>query len=121
MAAQGHAAINGEFGGTSSSSVSTPSIGIGGKGDVSTSTDVATGTDTRQSNDTGPSPVSAVPPSAEQGPANGGKDIAGSPQPMAHSNGCAYGGNDARSISLWMALGMAGLVVGLARRRRGDR
>jgi MYXO-CTERM domain-containing protein len=99
MAAQGHAAVNGEFGGSSSSSGGgTPTLSAGDAG-------VAT--------NTGPSPVIPVPPGTNEGAGNAAKDT------VTHSSGCAYGGSDASS--LWLALAMIGLVARLARRRREDR
>ena len=96
MAMQKHAAINGEFGGSSSSSGGgTPTLSAGDAG-------VAT--------NTGPSSVIPVPPSTNQGAGNAAKDT------VTHSSGCAYGGSDASSP--WLALAMIGLVARLARRRR---
>jgi len=112
MAAQGHAAVNGQFGVSSTSgSGGTPALDVGGTG--GTSGNNGTGTGPGQSNSTNPSPVNPVPPNESAGGA------VGSVQPMAHSSGCAYGGSDASSVSLWLALAMTGLVARLARRRRG--
>jgi hypothetical protein len=112
MAAQGHAAVNGQFGVSSTSgSGGTPALDVGGTG--GTSGNNGTGTGPGQSNSTNPSPVNPVPPSEGAGGA------IGAVQPMAHSSGCAYGGSDASSVSLWLALAMTGLVARLARRRRG--
>jgi MYXO-CTERM domain-containing protein len=58
----------------------------------------------------GPSSVIPVPPSTNQGAGNAAKDT------VTHSSGCAYGGSDASSP--WLALAMIGLVARLARRRR---
>lgn len=116
MAAQGHAAVKGEIGGSSSSmSGVAPTLDIGGSGGASGGTGVptTTGTDTRQTNNTNPPSVSPAP--SDKAPA----EAAGSAQPATHSSGCAYGGSDASS--LWLALGMLGLVARLARRRREDR
>ena len=96
MAAQGHATVNGEFGGSSSSTGSAPTRSAGDAG-------LAT--------NTGPSPVIPVPPTQSAG--NAAKDT------VTHSSGCAYGGSDASS--LWLALAMIGLVARLALRRREDR
>jgi MYXO-CTERM domain-containing protein len=95
MAAQKHAAVNGEFGGSSSSTGSAPTLSAGDAG-VSTNA--------------GPSPVNPVPPGTNEGAGNAAKDT------VTHSSGCAYGGGDASS--LWLALAMIGLVARLARRRR---
>jgi hypothetical protein len=97
MAAQGHATVNGEFGGTSSSSGGgTPALSAG---DAGVPTNAS------------PSPVIPVPPTQSAGDA--AKDT------VTHSSGCAYGGSDASS--LWLALAMIGLVARLARRCREDR
>jgi hypothetical protein len=103
MAAQGHATINGQFAGNSGSTGGATLVSMGDAG-VPTNN--------------GPSQVSPVTPS-ESPAGKAGADAGSSLQPMAHSNGCAYGGSDARSTSLWLALAMTGLVARLARRRRG--
>lgn len=98
MAAQGHAAVNGDFGGSSSSAGSAPTRSAGDAG-------LAT--------NTGPSPVNPVPPRPNEGAGSAAKDT------VTHSSGCAYGGSDASSLAL--ALAMTGLVVRLARRRNRAR
>ena len=121
MAAQGHAAVNGQLvvgSGSSSSSTSggTPTLDVGGAGGASGGTGGASGNDGKGSTGAGQNPPSVSPVPTNEGTAGSAGSAA---QPMAHSSGCAYGGSDASS--LWLALAMAGLVARLARRRREDR
>jgi MYXO-CTERM domain-containing protein len=120
MAAQGHAAVNGQLvvgSGSSSSSSSggTPTLDVGGAGGASGGAGGASGNDGRSTGGAAqnPPPVSPVPTN------EGTAGSTGSAQPMAHSSGCAYGGSEASSP--WLALAMIGLVARLARRRREDR
>jgi MYXO-CTERM domain-containing protein len=110
---QGHAAVNGQLvagSGSSSSSSSggTPTLDVGGAGGAS-------GNDGRSTGGAAQNPPTVSPAPTAEGTAG----ASGSPQPMAHSIGCAYGGSEAGSS--WLALAMIGLVARLARRRREDR
>ncbi|MGB8293970.1 MAG: hypothetical protein WCG85_00935 [Polyangia bacterium] len=108
MAEQGHAAVNGFADVNSSSSGGASAMSIGGTGGTS-------GNDGRSTGGTAQNPPTVSPAPTSEGTAG----ASGSAQPMAHSSGCAYGGNEASS--LWLTLGMAFLVARLARRRREDR
>jgi len=120
--AQGHAAVNGQLvsgsvSSSSSSSGGTPTLDVGGAGGASGGTGGASGNDGRSTSTGG---AAQSPPTVSPAPtAEGTAGASGSAQPMAHSSGCAYGGSEASS--LWLTLGMAGLVARLARRRREDR
>ena len=121
MAAQGHAAVNGQLvvgSGSSSSSSSggTPTLDVGGAGGASGGAGGASGNDGKGSTGAGQNPPTASPVATNEGAAGSTGSAA---QPMAHSSGCAYGGSEASSP--WLALAMIGLVAGLARRRREDR
>ncbi|MGC9983753.1 MAG: hypothetical protein ABSF35_08990 [Polyangia bacterium] len=120
LATQGHASDGGQFTANSGSS-GTATVGLGlapGTGGASgTSSDSGAGPVSGQPASTTPSPVTPVPPSTANAAADGGTLA----QPMGHSSGCAYGGSDAGQGSLWLALGMTGLIARLARRRRGAR
>lgn len=87
LATEGHASDGGQFAENS-----------GGGGSAST-----------------PPAVSPVSPTRNGAAGSaGGEDSAAATAP---ASGCAYGGNQAGPISLWLALAMAGLVARLARRR----
>ena len=110
VATQGHAENGGQFAANSGLS-GTASVGLG----ASSGTGGASGAGGDQGS--GTPTVTPVPPSAANANADGG----GSPQPMSHSSGCAYGGSDAGQSSLWLAFALTGLVARLARRRHGVR
>jgi MYXO-CTERM domain-containing protein len=125
MAAQGHAAVNGQLvvgSGSSSSSSSggTPTLDVGGAGGASGGAGGVSGNDGKGTSTGGGQSNVTNPPTASPVATNeGAAGASGSAQPMAHSSGCAYGGSDASSS--WLALAMIGLVARLARRRREDR
>jgi hypothetical protein len=113
LATQGHAADGGEFTGNSGGGKGTSGLGpteVGGSGGT------GGGNGTGSTSPAGVNPVSSTRGS-EAGSA-GGEDSAAA---TVHSSGCAYGGREAGPLSLWLALAMPGLVVRLARRRRGAR
>jgi hypothetical protein len=115
FATQGHASDGGQFAATSC----VPRGGTVGLVDSApTSTDVKNGTGTGvvsgPSGNPSPPTVSPVAPT----PGTGNANAAGGSTATPHSSGCAYGGSDASTISLWLALAVTGLVARLARRRR---
>ena len=119
FATQGHALDGGQFtansgvtrGGTVAS-LDSASTGTGVKN--GTSTDTSTGVVSGPSGNPTPPTVSPVAPTGAGNSSAAGGSTA---TPMTHSSGCAYGGSDTRTTSLWLALAMTGPIVRLARRR----
>ena len=89
----------------------------GGKGGTATATATTTAPST---GGTPASPSNSGSPTLDAPTAKADAGAA-SPEPMSHSSGCSYGDNGAGQTSLWLALGMAGLVARLARRRNRER